>query len=203
MIQFVQTPFNVFDAVLYLEYAKDVGEWGGKEMEMECLSLYGFLLYTYFFHFIWFFLFCSSHILSFELQELKKKKEKEIFLFLLINNVTWLALKNAWRNEYKKEKKGYLSWLFFLPSYTQGVWKSTCVSHPSFAASRRNVKLNKWRIQLPLKRAGSLTKDPAAKSVSSPKLQLTWVEANSALFLFLFPIPFVPPPSPKKIKVWH
>ena len=52
MIQFVQTPFNVFDAVLYLEYAKDVGEWGGKEMEMECLSLYGFLLYTYFFHFI-------------------------------------------------------------------------------------------------------------------------------------------------------
>lgn len=49
MIQFVQTPFNVFDAVLYLEYAKDVGELGGgkeKEMEMECLSLYGFLLYT-------------------------------------------------------------------------------------------------------------------------------------------------------------
>ena len=29
MIQFVQTPFNVFDAVLYLEYAKDVGELGG------------------------------------------------------------------------------------------------------------------------------------------------------------------------------
>lgn len=49
MIQFVQTPFNVFDAVLYLEYAKDVGELGGgkeMEMEMECLSLYGFLLYT-------------------------------------------------------------------------------------------------------------------------------------------------------------
>lgn len=59
----------------------------------------------------------------------KKKKEKEIFLFLLLNNVTWLALKNAWRNEYKKEKKGYLSWLFFFCLHIHKVFENQRVSH--------------------------------------------------------------------------